>query len=102
MTVIDGKTVVYKAEKKMRPENRLGKPIYTGETAACIEAMWRFYWYKCGNYLAEFIRQNIDFLTASRRPDFHITPDIRAQYTDTKPSITPRLFAKFALFVEFA
>jgi hypothetical protein len=74
----DGKTVVFKAEKKPRPKNRLGKPIYTGETCACLENIWRFYWYKCGPYLACLIRQNIDFLMASKKPDFPITPELRA------------------------
>jgi hypothetical protein len=75
----DGKTVVFKAGKKPRPKNRLGKPIYTGETSACLENIWRFYWYKCGPYLACFIRQNIDFPMASKKPDFPITPELRAQ-----------------------
>jgi hypothetical protein len=39
----------------------------------------RFYWYKCGSYLAELIRQNIGFLTASTKPNFHITPEIRTR-----------------------
>jgi hypothetical protein len=77
--VKNGKTIVFKTEKKTRPKNRLGKPIYTGETIACLETIWQFYWYKCGSYLAEFMRHNINFLSASRRPDFHITPEIRAQ-----------------------
>jgi hypothetical protein len=77
--VRDEKTVVFKAEKKPRPKNRLGKPIYTGETIACLESIWRFYWYKCGPYLACLIRDNIDFLAASKKPNFHITPEIRAQ-----------------------
>jgi hypothetical protein len=61
--VIGGTTVVCKAEKKPKPKNRPGKPIYTGGTLACIELG----------------RQNIDFLMASNKPDFHITLEIRAQ-----------------------
>jgi hypothetical protein len=34
--VIDGKTVVVKTEKKPKPKTRLGKPVYTRETVACI------------------------------------------------------------------
>jgi hypothetical protein len=77
--VIDGKTVVFNVGKKPKPKNRLGKPVYTPDTIACIKAIWRFYRYKCGSYPTELLRQNIDFLSSSRMPDFHITPEIRAR-----------------------
>jgi hypothetical protein len=77
--VTGGKTVVLRPEKKPRPKNRLGKRIYTKETIDCLEKIWWFYRCKCGPYLAEIIRQNIDFLVASRKPKFHLTPGIRAQ-----------------------
>jgi hypothetical protein len=35
-----------KAGKKPKPKTRLDKPVYTPDTVACIEAVWRFYWYK--------------------------------------------------------
>jgi hypothetical protein len=34
---------IFKAEKKGRPQNKLGKPIYTKETATYLERLWRFY-----------------------------------------------------------
>ncbi|MDR0718498.1 MAG: hypothetical protein LBF78_02595 [Treponema sp.] len=77
--VLNGKTVVLKAEKKPKPKNQLCKPVYTRETIARIQTIWRFYWYTCGSYLAELIRQTIDFLCSSRTPNFHITPAIHAQ-----------------------
>jgi hypothetical protein len=43
---VDGKTAAFKAEKKPGPKNRPGKPLYTGETAACLANIRRFYWYK--------------------------------------------------------
>jgi sarcosine oxidase delta subunit len=76
---VNGKTVVFKPEKKARPKNRLGKPVYTRETAGVLEKIWAFYSGKCGAYLSVMIRQNIDALVSSREPDFHITPEIRAQ-----------------------
>jgi hypothetical protein len=75
----DGKTVVFKPEKKVRPKNRLGKPVYTRETVGTLEKIWAFYGGKCGAYLSVIIRQNIDALVSSREPDFHITPEIRSQ-----------------------
>jgi hypothetical protein len=77
--VVSGKTVRLKGEKKARPRNRLGKSIYTRETVAVLEAIWDFHWAKCGPYLSVYIRENIDFLERSQKPDFHITPAIRAQ-----------------------
>jgi hypothetical protein len=38
----EGNTVIFKVEKKERPKNMQGKPIYTRETAACLERFWRF------------------------------------------------------------
>jgi hypothetical protein len=70
-TVIDGKTVVCKAEKKRGLKtgraNRStpGKPLPVSKPS--------------GMYLAELIRQNIDFLAASRGPDLRLAPDIRAR-----------------------
>ncbi|MDR0760032.1 MAG: hypothetical protein LBF74_07980 [Treponema sp.] len=89
--VIDGKTVVFKAGKKPKPKNRLGKPVYTGKTVARIEATWRFYRYKRGSCLAELIRQNIDFLCSSRMPDFHITPAISTRLPAISGRQTGRL-----------
>jgi hypothetical protein len=88
----DGKTAVFKAGKKPRPKNRLEKPLYTGETIACLENIRRFYWYKCGPYPACLIRDNIDFLTASKKPNFHITPEIRTQVCAISGRQIDRLF----------
>jgi hypothetical protein len=79
--VVNGRTVKLKADRKARPRNRLGKTVYTQETVAALERIWAFHWYKCGPYLAAYIRDNIDFLQRSRKPQFHITPEIRAQLT---------------------
>jgi hypothetical protein len=70
---------VFNAEKKPEPKNRPGKPVYTRETVALIKAIRRFYWDQRGSCPAELVRQNIDFLTANRKPDFHTTPAIRAR-----------------------
>ena len=47
MTVIDGKPVKLKPEKK-RPSNRKGKRIYTDEVIASFRLLWAFFWFKCG------------------------------------------------------
>jgi hypothetical protein len=65
-TAAGGNTLIFKAEKKTRPKNRIGKPVYTRETAACLERLWRFYWYKCGSYLSPIIRDTMDALVSSK------------------------------------
>ncbi|MDR0706365.1 MAG: hypothetical protein LBF60_00625 [Treponema sp.] len=79
----NGKTAVFKPEKKARPKNRLGKPVCTGETAGALEKIRAFYGGKrgpaFGPHLSVIIRQNIAALLSSRKPDFHITPEIRAR-----------------------
>jgi hypothetical protein len=81
--VANGKTAVFKPEKKARPKNMRGKPVYTKETAGALEKIRAFYDGKCGPafgpYLSVMIRQNIDAPVSSRKSDFHITPEIRGQ-----------------------
>jgi hypothetical protein len=48
----DGKTAVFKPEKKIRPKNRLGKPACTREAVETLEKTRAFYGGKCGAYLS--------------------------------------------------
>jgi hypothetical protein len=54
--IANGKTAVFKPEKKARPKNRLGKPVCTRETVEALEKIWAFYGGKCGVYLSLFIK----------------------------------------------
>ncbi|GMO13568.1 MAG: hypothetical protein Ta2A_24350 [Treponemataceae bacterium] len=74
---IDGKTVKVKAAKAKRPGNRAGRPIYGSEVIECLRKIWAFHWYKCGKDLAVYIRENIDYIEASRSPNFKVTPESR-------------------------
>lgn len=69
----------FQNRKKPKSKNRLDKPVCTPDATARIEAIRRFYRYKRGFCPAELLRQNINFLSSSRTPDFHITPGIRAR-----------------------
>jgi hypothetical protein len=56
-----------------------------------LRTLWKFYWFKCGKYLAVMIRDDIDFLAQSRKPDFHITAEVRAGLTKISPAQIDRL-----------
>ena len=90
LTIADGKPVKLKKEKKKRPKNRQGKRIYTDEVIACLRKLWAFYWYKCGKYLAPIIREHMPYLQAHRKPDFHITEEIKEKLLKISPAMIDR------------
>jgi hypothetical protein len=77
----NGKTTVFKPEKKARPKNRLGKPACAQETVRVLEKIRAVYHGKCGPafgpYLSVIVRQNSDVLVSRREPDFPVFPDGR-------------------------
>jgi hypothetical protein len=88
--IINGKPLNVRAAAT-RPKNRLGKNIYTEVTIAALRSLWVFFWYKCGKYLAPLIRAQMSFLEASRKPDFHLTPEVREQLLKISPAQIDRL-----------
>lgn len=90
LTTFDGQTVNLKAAKPRRPRNRAGKTVYGQEVINCLRHIWEFFWYKCGKYLAQLIRENIRFLEESRDPDFHITAEVRQKLLEISPSTIDR------------
>jgi hypothetical protein len=83
---IGGKPVKLKPEKKKRPKNRQGKRLYSDEVINCLRRIWEFFWYKCGKYLAPMIREQMPYLETHRKPDFHITPEIREKLLKISPA----------------
>ena len=79
-----------KDRKQERPKNRKGKRIYKDEVIRCLRKLWAFYWYKCGKYLAPIIREQMPFLVLHRKPDFHITPPIKAMLLTISPATIDR------------
>ena len=90
LTVVGGKRVRLKPEKKNRPKNRQGKRIYNDEVIHRLRKIWAFFWYKCGKYLALIIREQMPFLEAHRKPDFRITPEIRGKLLKISPAMIDR------------
>jgi hypothetical protein len=86
LVFVDGKPVRLKAGEKKRPKNRQGKRIYSDEVISRLRKLWAFYWYKCGKYLAPIIREQMPFLEKHRKPDFHITPEIREKLLRISPA----------------
>lgn len=86
LVFIDGKPVRLKPEKRKRPKNRQGKKIYTDEVISRLRKIWKFYWYKCGKYLALMIREQMPYLETHKNPDFHITPEIREKLLKISPA----------------
>jgi len=90
LTVVDGKPVILKPEKKKRPKNRKGKRIYTDEVICCLRKIWVFYWYKCSKYLAPILREQMPYLEAHRKPNFHITGEIKEKLLRISPAMIDR------------
>ena len=86
LACINGRTVKLKSAGTKRAGNRTGKSIYGDDTIKALKKIWAFYWWKCGKYLAPMIRESIDLLAESTEPDFHITPEIKAQLVAISPA----------------
>jgi len=81
-----GETVRLKASPKKRRKGGGRKPVYTGEFAAALRAVWIFFWYRCGKILAPFIRSQMKYL----EPAFHITPEVRELLLRASPATIDR------------
>jgi hypothetical protein len=90
LVTVDGKQVKLKAAKKKRPGNHTGKLVYGSEFVPVLRDIWKFFLYKCGKYLAPFIRETMPFLMASTEPDFHINPEIRQKLLEISPATIDR------------
>jgi hypothetical protein len=77
LILIDGETVKTKVVKTKRPANRKGKVIYDNNVINVLVEIWGFFNYRCGKYLAPFLRGNMPFLERNDVKDFHVTPEIR-------------------------
>jgi len=88
---LEGQPLKLKAASPQRPANRKGKPVYGPHVKACLRQLWIFFWYKCGKYLAPLLRQQMSFLEHSKKPDFHITPEIRLKLLRISPATIDRL-----------
>jgi len=86
LVIAGGKAAKLKPEKKKRPKNRKGRPLYTEEVICRLRKIWAFYWYKCGKYLAPIIREQMPFLETHSKPDFRITPEIKEKLLKISPA----------------
>lgn len=87
---LTGVTVKLKAPKTKRPKNRKGKPFYGADVIKCPRKIWKFFWYKCGKYLAPIIRENINSLEKNDEIDFHITPAVKSKLLKISPATIDR------------
>jgi len=94
---LDGKPVTIKARKPRakRPEGKLGgRPReYGDEFVRVLTAIWADYGRPCAKLLLPTIRPMMDFLAASREPDYGITEVIRAQLMKVSPARADTLLA---------
>ena len=93
---IDGKRVKLVAGGKKRKRGKRrgagGRPRkYHDGCIASLTKIWDFFDRLCGARLVPFIRNTIDFLEASRNPDFGITSDIRQLLLEISDSHVDRL-----------
>jgi hypothetical protein len=86
LALIDGETVKIKVVKTKRPSNRKGKVIYDNNVINVLTEIWGFFGYKCGKYLASFLRGNMPFLERNDVKDFHVTPEIKQKLLKISPS----------------
>ena len=63
------------------------KPIYSGEFAVALRAIWAFFWYRCGKILAPFMRKQIRFLEGP----FRISPEVRKLLLSVSPATIDRV-----------
>jgi hypothetical protein len=87
---LNSKTIKVTAAKKRRAKNRKGKPFYDADVIDCLSNIWKFFWYKCGKYLAPIIRENINTLETSEDIEFYITPDIKSKLLKISPATIDR------------
>jgi hypothetical protein len=89
-----GKAV--KGKREARPGGkRGGRPKAYGERfAGVLEAIWREHGRMCGKLLVPMIREIIDFLVASKHPDYRIDDEIRALLLRVSPAAADRILRK--------
>ena len=80
------KSVKIRADKRLRPKNRQGKKIQTDDVIKALRKIWAFYWYKCGKYLSVIIREQMPYPLKHKKPNFHITPEIKEKLLKISPA----------------
>ena len=63
------------------------KPIYSGEFAVALRAVWAFFWYRRGKILAPFMREQIRFLEGP----FRISPEVKKLPLSVSPATIDRV-----------
>jgi len=63
------------------------KPVYSGEFAVALRAIWAFFWYRCGKILAPFMREQMRFLEGP----FRISPEVRKLPLSVSPATIDRV-----------
>jgi hypothetical protein len=88
--VIDGKAVRLKAKgkRKARVSGKRGgrPPVFGGVFVKVLSAIWQDHGRPCGKLLVPMIRTMIDYLEASKKPDYKISDEIRALLLRVSPA----------------